>query len=145
MIEFFVNSFREIIQVLLVAGLALGAFLGYALIPDVVTEFTEDPIEFNNFGKMLVGGGIAFVAEVIVMGPFLILLDMRDGILAIRDNTKLIQTKLDSLQKSVDDQSMQATVTSLDNQLRAVKDTLLKQAQQERILNDNADRGTGTH
>ncbi len=145
MIEFFVNSFREIIQVLLLGGLALGAFLGYALIPDVVSGFTEEPIEFNNFGKMLVGGGVAFILEVVFLGPFLILMDMRDGIMAVRDNTKAINTKLEAIQKSVDDQALQATVSSIDSQVRTMKDTLVNQAQKNRVLNDNPNKATGTY
>lgn len=130
MIEFFVNAFRELIQIILVGGIALGAYLATVFIPDVV-NLTDNTIEFNTFGKAAVGGIATFFAEVIVFGPFLMLLDIREGIRATEAKVAALHT---DLKDTLKDLPKASSLSSIDSQLYEVKNELVKQTQQGRPL-----------
>lgn len=68
MIEEVVEFYSGIVQLLLVLIVVAGAYMGYELINT----------DWAPFGKVVVGGGLAFLFSTIFMGPFLVLLDIRN-------------------------------------------------------------------
>ncbi len=87
MIEEMVDIFSGIVQLLIVAVVAAGAYIGYAEIPDAF-HIGKKLIEPAPFVKALIGGGVSFLLAAIFLGPALVLLDMRNAIRSIDKKTK---------------------------------------------------------
>lgn len=93
MIKDLVDVYTGLIQLLLLGLLVLGAWLGHKLIPDELT-LAEETFKPNGFVKVLMGGGATFLAEAILFGPFLVLLDMRNAIRSVDDRIAAQNAKL---------------------------------------------------
>ena len=78
MIEDLVDIFSGLIQLLIVALIAGGAYLGYLFIPDNIISLF----------RILIGGGISLLLASFFLAPALILLDIRNSIRSIDGKTK---------------------------------------------------------
>jgi len=82
MIEELVDAFSVIVQVLLVVLVALGAYIGYIAIDDSIT-IGQQVFHPSALIKIAAGGFIVGVIEVILFGPALVLLDIRNAVRSI--------------------------------------------------------------
>lgn len=82
MIESLVDAFSGVLQFVLVALVALGACIGYIFIPDSVS-IGEQILHPPALIKVAAGGFIAWLIEIILFGPALVLLDIRNAVRSI--------------------------------------------------------------
>jgi len=78
-INLIVSSYTVLLDLVLIVLLLAGAVAAYHLVPDAL--FSRDFYEIRNVLKVLMGLGGTFVLEVLLVGPFLLLADIR---LAVR-------------------------------------------------------------
>ncbi|MCI0659934.1 MAG: hypothetical protein L0220_02560 [Acidobacteria bacterium] len=93
MIEELVDAFSGIIQILIVVLVALGAYVGYIAIPDSVAigkEVFHPPALI----KIAAGGFIVWLVEVILFGPALVMLDIRNAVRSIEKKTEKLREGL---------------------------------------------------
>jgi hypothetical protein len=88
MIEEIVDAFSFILQILLVALVVLGAYIGYIVIPESIA-IGQDVFHPPGLIKLVAGGFIAWLLEVILFGPALVLLDIRKAIRSINVSSAL--------------------------------------------------------
>lgn len=108
MIYILVQIFTVILELLLVVLLFLGGIAGQQLIPDVVSLFS-DPINFSAGGKFFAGAGIALIAEAVVLGPIIVLFDIRNTIVSLKSEIVELNRKISGDSTS--------RLSSIDNQL----------------------------
>lgn len=90
MIEEIVDAFSAILQILIVALVILGAYIGYIAIPD---SFAIGQEVFHPTGliKIVAGGFTAWLIEVILFGPALVLIDIRNAVRSIKASSTLTE------------------------------------------------------
>ncbi|HFB64013.1 MAG TPA: hypothetical protein ENJ60_00595 [Aeromonadales bacterium] len=98
--------------------IALSAYAGFLLIPDIV-HLTKDPIHFTKFWKIVTGGIIGFIVETVLLGPFLVLLSTRDGILKL-------SSQVASLQKNISEMEPQQDLKDIKSEVESIKDLISK-------------------
>ncbi len=90
MIEELVDVFSGVVQILIVVLVVLGAYAGYLVIPDSVAiggEVFHPPA----LVKIAAGGFIVWLVEVILFGPALVMLDIRNAVRSIEKKTEKLR------------------------------------------------------
>lgn len=81
MTKLIVSAFAALLDTLLLLLLLLGAIAAYQFIPDAV--FGGDFYAYKNVLKIVFGLAGTFILEVLFIGPFLVLEDIRKAVRAI--------------------------------------------------------------
>jgi hypothetical protein len=88
-----VSAYSALLDIILFVFLLVGAAVAYNFIPNSI--FTRDLYEFKEIIKILIGAAGVFILEVLLIGPFLVLEDIRQAVRAI-DRRLVDQAKASS-------------------------------------------------
>lgn len=94
MTKLIVSAYSALLDSVLFAFLLVGAAVAYNTIPDSI--FTRDLYEFKDAIKVAIGLVGIFILEVLFIGPFLLLEDIRQSVRAI-DRRLVDQTKTNNI------------------------------------------------
>jgi hypothetical protein len=86
MAKLIVSAYSALIEGILITLLLVGAGLAYATIPDHL--FSRDLYAVKDLIKVVIGVASVFIAEVLMVGPFLVLDDIRQSVRKLEKTTE---------------------------------------------------------
>jgi hypothetical protein len=86
MAKLIVSAYSALIEGILITLLLVGAGVAYTTIPDHL--FSRDLYAVKDLIKVVIGVASVFIAEVLMVGPFLVLDDIRQSVRKLEKTTE---------------------------------------------------------